>query len=78
MQSFYGTDLHVINLQAVLNIVPIEAGPAGIGYSLRDSMGMPVLTIPSMPTFASSTTPSDDIESGANVALLSNQQSGNQ
>ena len=41
-------------------------------------MGVPTLTIPSMPTFASSTMPSDDIETGANVALLSNQQNDNQ
>ena len=56
----------------------IETGPAGTGYSLKDSMGVPVLTMPSMPTFASATMPSDDVETGANVALLSNQQNGNQ
>lgn len=52
-----------------------DAG-AGVVYSLRDSMAMPVFTIPSMPNFAQSTAPSgsDDIESGANVALLSSQQ----
>ncbi|KAL3146062.1 hypothetical protein ABBQ38_015413 [Trebouxia sp. C0009 RCD-2024] len=48
-----------------------------VGYSLRDSMSMPALTIPSMPNFTTptSTTPSDDdIESGAHIALLSSQQ----
>ena len=62
----------------VKDLLILVLNSVGVGYSLRDSMRMPVLTVPSVPNFARSAAPADDLESGPNVALLSSQQSGNQ